>query len=143
NNLSYNTGNLRIDGCSFVGNYSKLYGGAISFTTSYGWTITNSSFCSNSVSSSVGELGGAIFMTSSDNNIITNCTFLDNSGPKNGGAIYATTAGAVITNSLFNGNTARNAVTSRGADIFVAGVPKSFSISNSYLQGPSSYNYTQ
>src|SRR5690606_2192829 len=49
----------------------------------------------------------------------------------------------VITNSLFNGNTARNAVTSRGADIFVAGVPKSFSISNSYLQGPSSYNYTQ
>ena len=139
-----NTGNLRIDGCSFVANHSDHNGGAITFTTAHGWTITNSSFCSNT-SGDGSYNGGAIFMTTARAHVISNTKFLNNSSNRKGGAIYGTTAGASITGSLFSGNTVARVETDEAADVYVTTAsPKddSYTIASSYLQDPLSSNYT-
>ncbi|MDE1192501.1 MAG: T9SS type A sorting domain-containing protein [Arachidicoccus sp.] len=143
NSTTSNTGNFIINNCAFVGNSSVYSGGAIYLTTSHGWTITNTTFCSNKSVSNY--QGGAIYMTTSFYNILSGCNFLNNTGGTQGGAIYATTAGATITSTLFAGNTVGGTTTDQYADIaLLTPYPSatSFSIGSSYLQDPTTSDYT-
>jgi predicted outer membrane repeat protein len=124
NHGNTNTGAFVIDGCSFVNNRNDGSGddegGAIYFTTSHGWTIRNSNFCSNRAT----LRGGALVFTTSHDNIITGSTFSTNgllpSGDSNGdgGAIYVTTGQVDISNSTFTENTINNTTSNLGGAIY-------------------------
>ena len=121
---SANKGQLTIDGCRFVNNKAGNYGGAIQFSVSHGWTITNCCFEGNAANA---QSGGAIYFTQSYDNIVTNCNFTNNTAGNPGGAIYADRLTGDITNCNFVGNVSA----SYGGAINGTGGGTSLNITNS------------
>jgi len=91
---------LRLAYCYLYGNSATSFGGAI-YQGSGSFTITNTTFASNTAISN----SGALHKGSTDPGLIDNCTFSGNVG-RSGGAIEASTGSLTISNSTFTQNQA-------------------------------------
>jgi len=88
--------------CTFIGNRSNLWGGAILYLTSGTGNIANCSFINNS-----SEQGAGLAIYNSIRPYITNCEFIANFSTGSGGAIWnGHNCSPTIFGSLFVGNSA-------------------------------------
>lgn len=106
---------LIFDGCSFTGNSNGAeYGGAVRFTGSDSIVIKNSVFTSNTNNYSLGA-GGAIAIESDSPYYITNTNFYNNTTRYRGGAIVFQGGGAMaVANCIFKGNSVTAGITNYG-----------------------------
>jgi len=96
-----------ISNCTFRGNYSDYFGGALALDNAGGTVISNCVFNENRSS----EMGGAMFTYASDATI-ENCQFEDNrtgigSADGYGGAMYNHTCSPTISDCTFTANSAQ------------------------------------
>jgi predicted outer membrane repeat protein len=97
----YNTGSPTLTNCSFSGNSSAYYGGAIYNFESASPTLTNCILSGNSAA-----YGGAIANDYEASPTLTNCSLSNNSASQLGGAIYNDSASPTLTNCSLSDNSA-------------------------------------
>jgi CSLREA domain-containing protein len=99
----------------FIGNYAYLGGGAVAGASTNTFTITDSTFDSNT-----SVHGGGALYPNGDYAVIENSTFINNSAGT-GGAIHSNAGMVKINNSTFLGNSAvnRGAVDSREGMVII------------------------
>jgi len=118
---------VTITSCSFINNTASTSGtlseGGALYQSAGTLTIANSTFSGNATTTTSSSFGGAVFLTGVTTWSVTFSSFTNNaagSDPGEGGAIYAISSNATVTNSLFSGNTATGTSGALGGALFVA-----------------------
>lgn len=97
----YNVHSSHIYDCLFVNN-TALYAGAIGWTMSDNFIVSNCTFINNSAKVN----GGAFQSLAFDNGTVTDCIFINNTANSNGGGVYWASPDGILANSVFINNTA-------------------------------------
>lgn len=111
--LYYCSNGVLIEDCTFIENSAGIVGAGLENKNDSVLTVINTQFIRNSA----GESGGAIYNNSTID--LINCAFLGNSVTTHYGAGFRNQVGSgQVTNCLFVGNTAGNAVNGNGGAVW-------------------------
>ncbi len=122
---------LEINDCSFLGNASETYGGAIYVSRNFDLKIKDSDFKDNTAANGGAVCAGIKKGGSASTVSIENTLFADNAASTNGGAVYGTTNCAVsLINCRFSGNEGVY-----GGAVSLAGLSKSTVVTDCEFSG--------